>query len=285
MSRLPIRLRLTLPFALAMALVLAAMGVVIYLRVGERAALVVDQNLGAQAPRRCSRAEEGRELARPATSATARRSPRCVAARRHDRRLVAVDGLPPLLSTRRLERVLAGRRAVDAVTIPGLRGEWRLRASPVQRRRRAARRSSSAARSQPRDGDAAPSRARVPRSRRLRRCCSRSSPATAWPRRRCGPSRRCAAARRRSAPRRPGAACPFRRRATRSRRSRTRSTRCSAGSRRRSSTNGASSPTRATSCARRSRCCAPSSSSRCAGRARARSSRPRCARPPRRPSG
>ena len=75
------------------------------------------------------------------------------------------------------------------------------------------------------------------------------------------------------------------RRATRSRGSPRRSTRCSTGSRPPSSTSVASSPTRATSCARRSRSSAPSSSSRSAIRARARSSRTRSARPPRRPTG
>ena len=34
MSRLPIRIRLTLPFALAMAAVLASLGAYVYLRVG-----------------------------------------------------------------------------------------------------------------------------------------------------------------------------------------------------------------------------------------------------------
>ena len=36
MSRIPIRLRLTLVFALAMAAVLAGVGLLVYLRVGDR---------------------------------------------------------------------------------------------------------------------------------------------------------------------------------------------------------------------------------------------------------
>ena len=48
MSRLPVRLRLTLPFALAMSAALAAMGLFIYLRVGGTMLSTVDQNLSAQ---------------------------------------------------------------------------------------------------------------------------------------------------------------------------------------------------------------------------------------------
>ena len=44
MSRLPVRLRLTLPFALAMSAALAAMGLFIYLRVGGTMLSTVDQN-------------------------------------------------------------------------------------------------------------------------------------------------------------------------------------------------------------------------------------------------
>ena len=47
-SRLPIRLRLTLPFAAAMSIGLAAMGLFIYLRVGGTMLSSVDQNLSAQ---------------------------------------------------------------------------------------------------------------------------------------------------------------------------------------------------------------------------------------------
>ena len=48
MSRLPVRLRLTLPFAAAMSVGLAAMGLFIYLRVGGTMLSSVDQNLRAQ---------------------------------------------------------------------------------------------------------------------------------------------------------------------------------------------------------------------------------------------
>ena len=48
MSRLPVRLRLTLPFAAAMSVGLAAMGLFIYVRVGGTMLSSVDQNLAAQ---------------------------------------------------------------------------------------------------------------------------------------------------------------------------------------------------------------------------------------------
>ena len=49
MTRLPIRLRLTLAFALAMAGVLAALSVLVYVRVGDALLSSVDQSLRAQA--------------------------------------------------------------------------------------------------------------------------------------------------------------------------------------------------------------------------------------------
>ena len=49
MGRLPIRIRLTLPFALAMAAVLAALGAYVYLRVGSTLLSSTDQSLLAQA--------------------------------------------------------------------------------------------------------------------------------------------------------------------------------------------------------------------------------------------
>src|SRR4029079_14817871 len=59
---LPIRVRLTLPFALAMALVLAALGVFVYLRVGETLLAGVDQGLGAQSTEALGRLEDEQSL-------------------------------------------------------------------------------------------------------------------------------------------------------------------------------------------------------------------------------
>jgi len=68
MSRIPIRLRLTLPFALAMAVVLAAMGFFIYLRVGSALLATVDANLLAQAREAAASAREGHPLIDPDAS-------------------------------------------------------------------------------------------------------------------------------------------------------------------------------------------------------------------------
>src|SRR6185312_8770077 len=62
MSRLPIRLRLTLLFALVMAVVLAATGFLIYRRVGATLLSSIDQGLRGQAAEAASRAEHGHEV-------------------------------------------------------------------------------------------------------------------------------------------------------------------------------------------------------------------------------
>jgi signal transduction histidine kinase len=63
MSRLPIRVRLTLAFAVAMAIVLAAMGAFVYVRVGGALESSVDQTLRAQAPEIAARLRAGRSIA------------------------------------------------------------------------------------------------------------------------------------------------------------------------------------------------------------------------------
>ena len=49
MNRIPIRVRLTLPFALAMAVVLAALGAFVYVRVSSTLLRSADQTLLAKA--------------------------------------------------------------------------------------------------------------------------------------------------------------------------------------------------------------------------------------------
>ena len=81
MSRLPIRVRLTLVFALAMAVVLVLAGWLVYMRVGgdlgararPEPALTCAGRLGARPPRRLAGVDE-----RHARRAAASRSPRCV---------------------------------------------------------------------------------------------------------------------------------------------------------------------------------------------------------------
>ena len=130
MSGLPIRVRLTLPFAFVMALVLAAMGVVIYLRVADALLASVDQNLNAQATEAVSHAREGRRLLDQDVSDGPTIAQVELADETTDDSLPAT--LPTLLHGESLTRVVAGRRLRRTTTISGLRGEWRLVAVPVQ---------------------------------------------------------------------------------------------------------------------------------------------------------
>lgn len=129
-ARLPIRVRLTLPFALAMALVLAAMGVFIYERVGSELLASTDQALSAQLAESLSHAEEGNgNLVDPdastgptiaqldfANGSTSRSNPVL---------------LPALISGKTLQRALA-RPLTVTQHVAGLKHDWRLRTQPVR---------------------------------------------------------------------------------------------------------------------------------------------------------
>ncbi|HEX6763393.1 MAG TPA: ATP-binding protein [Gaiellaceae bacterium] len=130
MSRLPIRIRLTLPFAVVMAAVLAAMGFVLYLRVGSALLASVDQNLQAQRAEATSHAIEGHQelldrdvsngpavaQVQLATGAVVRSFP---------------DGLRPIVPRPLLDAATAGRTVRTTTGLPGLRGDWRVLAMPV----------------------------------------------------------------------------------------------------------------------------------------------------------
>jgi two-component system OmpR family sensor kinase len=128
---LPVRLRLTLPFAVAMAVVLAAMGFFVYLRVGDALLASIDQNLRAQAVESTDHLGRGRGVIdRDATSGIT------VA------QLVAPNGrvlqsvparLPSLSSATMRARALDGNRVWWSSHIPGRSGEWRLLAVPARR--------------------------------------------------------------------------------------------------------------------------------------------------------
>src|SRR5262249_53714338 len=62
MGRLPIRVRLTLPFAFAMALVLAALGSFVYVRVGSTLLANVDAGLRGQSKEAISRLRDNESL-------------------------------------------------------------------------------------------------------------------------------------------------------------------------------------------------------------------------------
>jgi two-component system, OmpR family, sensor kinase len=141
MKRLSLRVRLTLAFATAMALVLTAMGLFVYFRVGGALGSSVDQSLNAQAAETSAHLNREQEL--------------------HDSDVRLVDpdttggpavaevldsggavlrstppGLRPLMTRSELAGVLAGTRLRKTTGIAGQKHEWRLlaeRAGPATR--------------------------------------------------------------------------------------------------------------------------------------------------------
>ena len=130
MSRLPIRIRLTLPFAVVMAVVLAATGIVLYLRVGSALLANVDQNLDAQLAEAHSHATEGRHelLDRDVSD-----GPTVAQVQLRDGTVVesSPDGLRPIIPASLSATALAGRRVRTTTDLTGLRGDWRAIATPI----------------------------------------------------------------------------------------------------------------------------------------------------------
>jgi signal transduction histidine kinase len=133
-SRLPIRVRLILPYALAIALVLAAMAFFVYERVGSALLSSVDQSLRAQVQEGQGHLEQGRGLL-----------DRDVAGGLTLAELVRGDGsvvqatparLPTLPSASRRRRALAGSPVWWDERIAGFDGTWRLLAVRVNRNHR-----------------------------------------------------------------------------------------------------------------------------------------------------
>jgi two-component system, OmpR family, sensor kinase len=129
LSRLPIRIRLTLPFALAMAAVLAALGAFVYVRVSSTLLHTTDQNLLAQATEATLRLDRGGSLLdRDGGSGVS-------FAQVLNRSGVVVDsdpgGVPPLLSPKQVALIGAARSLRETSSIPGHSGHWRLLAVPL----------------------------------------------------------------------------------------------------------------------------------------------------------
>ncbi len=125
MSRLPLRIRLTLPFALAMAVVLTAAGGFVYIRIGSTLLNSTDQALSAQASEATLRLEDGRPLIdRDATGGSATVTQ--VIAANGSATTSVPDGLPVLLAPAAVRSVLAGRSLHETTVIRGEHGRWRL---------------------------------------------------------------------------------------------------------------------------------------------------------------
>jgi two-component system OmpR family sensor kinase len=127
-SRLPIRIRLTLPFAFAMAAVLAALGAFVYLRVGSTLLHSADQTLLAQATEATLRLDEGHLPLDPEAANGVS------FAQVLDRSGIVLTsqpaGLPVLLDPATARRVAAGGSLRSSTAIPGQAGRWRLLAIP-----------------------------------------------------------------------------------------------------------------------------------------------------------
>jgi signal transduction histidine kinase len=122
-SKLPIRLRLTLAFAVVMAAVLAGMGFFVYVRVGNALLASVDQSLTAQAREAAGHAQEGRSLIDPdavggstlaelvtTKGVVARSSPR---------------NLPLLVPSRDIPTIANGQLRRGSTSLSHPSGEWR----------------------------------------------------------------------------------------------------------------------------------------------------------------
>jgi signal transduction histidine kinase len=126
-SRLPIRVRLTLGFAAAMAVVLAAVGLFVYHRVAKELLGTVDQTLVGQA--RESIGTGGKVDTDTGTGRTLAQlfGPSGQLQHSHPK-------MPPLVSREVLAEALAGRPVWLDKTPPGRRGQWRVLAYPASSR-------------------------------------------------------------------------------------------------------------------------------------------------------
>jgi two-component system, OmpR family, sensor kinase len=129
-SRLPIRIRLTLPFAVVMAAVLAAMGIVLYLRVGSALLANVDQNLNAQVAEATQHAREGR---RQLLDRDVSDGPTVAQVQQADGRVVESSpaGLRPIIPASLRAAAVQGTRVRTTTDLARLRGGWRTIAVPV----------------------------------------------------------------------------------------------------------------------------------------------------------
>jgi len=127
MNRLSIRIRLTLIFAVAMAAVIAAMGIFLYLRLDSSLTHTLDRSLSSQLSEAVHRSSEPRGLVDRDSSALAQ--------------LISANGKVirstppssrPLLSQGDLEEVDSGHEIERSGSVQGLSGQWRIRAVPVR---------------------------------------------------------------------------------------------------------------------------------------------------------
>ena len=128
MSRLPIRLRLMLPFAVGMAVVLAGAGLFIYARVGSAMLTTVDQSLRGHAQEALGRITHNHTLLDRDTADGP------TVAQLVDRNGVLVQSTPrtlgPILTAEELRKVTAGGTVWRSSSIGDLDNDWRILAVP-----------------------------------------------------------------------------------------------------------------------------------------------------------
>jgi signal transduction histidine kinase len=127
MSALPIRVRLTLGFALAMALVLAAVGLFVYHRVAKELLGTVDQTLVAQA-----REESDSKTGTVDTDVGGGRTFAQLFSPAG--RLQRSDNLPPLVGRQVIAEAITSGRVWVNEPIAGQNGSWRVLVEPVPSR-------------------------------------------------------------------------------------------------------------------------------------------------------
>ena len=122
MTQLPIRIRLTLGFALVMALVLAAVGLFVYQRVSNELLAGIDQTLVAQAREEMAAGHVDADTGGGTTYAQLFTPAGAL-------RVSQPRGLPRLLDRRLVAEAAAGRLYRDEA-LPARHGEWRVLAVP-----------------------------------------------------------------------------------------------------------------------------------------------------------
>ena len=125
MSRLPIRVRLTLAFGVVMALVLAAMGVFVYFRVGSALIGTVDQTLRSQSAEAVNNVDRGERTLTDRDVAGGTTLAQLLTA---DGAVVRSDplGLAPLLRPADVRAVVAGAQLRRSIALQAPEGDWRL---------------------------------------------------------------------------------------------------------------------------------------------------------------
>ena len=129
MRPLPIRVRLTLAFAIVMAAVLAGMGFFVYVRVGNALVTSVDQSLTSQSREAVGHAHEGRNLVDPDVGGGATLAE--FVTRAGTVTLSSPAHLPLLVRRQDVTRIADGHELRGSISLRRPSGDWRYLAVPT----------------------------------------------------------------------------------------------------------------------------------------------------------